>query len=88
MDNSNLIYRDFGNGIVELDPEFAGALVDVFEDFLESKGIQIENPEKEGDEGEAILFGSDYDEIVQGLTDVMKSWVKITKRTCRSSRVS
>ena len=53
------IYTDFGNGCIELSPEFKGNLIDAVEDFLESKGVTIDNPEKEDDEDPAIIYGSD-----------------------------
>ena len=54
--------------------ELVGQVIDIFEDFLENKGVNIDNPEKSEavavatqggiDESEcAILYGSDYDEL-------------------------
>lgn len=41
--------------------ELIGVLVDIVEDFLEKKGIDIPNPEKDQDDCAAIIYGSDYD---------------------------
>lgn len=40
-------------------------ILDIFEDFLEDKGVWIENEDREGDEGEAILCGMDYDRLYE-----------------------
>lgn len=63
-------------------PEFIGQIIDIFEDFLEEKGIQIENPEKEQEpEGAAIIFGSDYGDLQTRLEDMMNQWGVTKERT-------
>ena len=39
--------------------EFIGQIIDIFEDFLEEKGIEIPNDDRE-DENDAIIYGLDY----------------------------
>ena len=54
--------------------ELFGLLVDVVEDFLEEKGItpdDIPNDERTGTEGEAIIYGSDYDRLANGFSSVL-----------------
>lgn len=49
--------------------ELLGSLVDVVEDWLEEKGITVDdipNNEREGDEGAAIIYGSDYGCLADG----------------------
>lgn len=60
--------------------EFIGEIVDIFEDFLEEKGITIPNPEKDetDDENTAIIFGSDYGYCQDRLEEMMRNW-KILK---------
>ena len=57
--------------------EFRGEIIDTLEDFCDSNGIAISNPEKEEydreagyapSENEAIIFGDDYDLIVDEAT--------------------
>ena len=48
-------------------------IIDVFENFLDKKGINIDNDEKTGEEGEAIIYGSDYDELSNGIINTLKS---------------
>lgn len=52
--------------------ETIGTFIDIFEDFLEAKGIDIPNEDKEQDENAAIIYGMDYamlsDKIEQLLT--------------------
>lgn len=59
--------------------EFFGQIIDIFEDFLAEKGIEIENDEREDygaedDEELAIIFGSDYDYIRDRLAEMMARW--------------
>ena len=54
--------------------ELFGLLVDVVENFLEEKGItpeDIPNDERTGAEGEAIIYGSDYDRLADGFSLVL-----------------
>lgn len=48
-------------------------IIDVFEDFLESKGVKIDNPDRPGNDGEAIIYGEDFDDIMNGISDVLKA---------------
>ena len=57
--------------------ELVGQIVDVFEDFLESKGVNVENEERDeywltadingadcdGEESPAIIFGADHKNV-------------------------
>ncbi len=54
--------------------EMEVTIIDAFEDFLESKGIEIINPEKTGDEGEAIIYGSDFDEVETDIRNCLKGY--------------
>lgn len=51
--------------------ELIGQIIDAFEDFLELKGITIENDDKTGEEGEAIIYGGDYDELASGIEAIL-----------------
>lgn len=55
--------------------EFLGQIIDIFEDFLDEKGVWFENPEREEEEDNlAIIYGSDYDELSNRLEDMMVAW--------------
>lgn len=59
--------------------ELKGQLIDVFEDFLDSRGIVIPNPERDEDEDldpdeAANIYGSDYDELAEGLMKTLEKW--------------
>jgi len=66
--------------------EISGSIIDIFEDFLESKGIELLDNQKEreeyadGDaetlEGCAIIFGSDYDTLENGIEEILKDKLK------------
>ena len=60
--------------------EFIGQIIDIFEDFLEEKGIEIPNPERPADDEEngAIIYGSDYGILQDDLEQMMRAW-KILK---------
>ena len=47
------------------------AIIEVFEDYLEERGIEIPNVEKEGIEGEAIIYGTDYGELESQIEEVL-----------------
>lgn len=53
--------------------EFIGQIIDIFEDFLEEKGIEIPNVDRE-DENDAIIYGMDYGELQTNLEFMMTSW--------------
>ena len=56
--------------------EFIGQIIDIFEDFLDEKGVVIENPERDEDDEEmaANIYGSDYDRLSDEITDTLKRW--------------
>ena len=47
----------------EEEAELVEQIVDVFEDFLESKGVNVENEERDGEESPAIIFGADHKNV-------------------------
>ena len=53
--------------------EFLGQLIDVVEDWLEEKGIDIPNEEKD-ELNAAIIYGADYDKLQSGFNSIMKSY--------------
>ena len=62
-------------------PEFLGQIMDVFEDFLEERGISLKNEEKgelssagEDSEQEAIIYGTDYDQLQVRIELLLESW--------------
>ena len=55
--------------------EFIGNIIDTFEDFLEKRGIDIPNPDKEqSGDGAAIIYGMDYGELQSDLESLMFLW--------------
>ena len=56
--------------------EFIGQIIDIFEDFLTEKGIQIENPEREDDfDGTDVnIYGTDYGNLSDAIEQTMISW--------------
>lgn len=57
--------------------EFIGQFIDVFEDFLDSKGICIDNTDRdEDDDNAAIIYGEDYDILADEILSVLHNWEK------------
>lgn len=57
--------------------ESVAYIIDFFEDFLEKKGIDIPNDEKE-DNDDAIIYGEDYDILMDGISDILaKAGIKV-----------
>ena len=53
--------------------EFIGQIIDIFEDFLAEKAIEIPNDDRE-DENDAIIYGLDYGELQTNLESMMTAW--------------
>lgn len=55
--------------------ELIGQIIDIFEDFLEDHNIDIPNEERDGDiDDPAIIYGSDYGQLQEELSELMKAW--------------
>lgn len=55
-------------------PEFIGQIIDIFEDFLEDRGIQLQNDERDEDPDAAIIYGTDYCELHSEIEAMMVAW--------------
>ena len=60
-------------------PEFIGQIIDLFEDFLEDRHIDLKNPELQEDlnlppDEAAIIYGSDYGELQDGIEKILEGW--------------
>lgn len=55
--------------------EMIGQLIDEVEDFLEEKGVDIRNEEKERDGASyAIIYGSDYGRLSTAFEQILEGW--------------
>ena len=61
--------------------EFTGQVIDIFEDFLDDKGIVIHNPEREADDEEnsANIYGNDYGYLQSRITELTENWKLTTE---------
>lgn len=50
--------------------EFVAYVIETFEDFLERRGIDIPNPEKEESECASLIYGTDYGELQSELEEL------------------
>lgn len=63
-------------------PEFTGQIIDVFEDFLEARGVELDNNERdENDDFAAIIYGSDYDDLRESIVKILNGWGLIATST-------
>ena len=46
-------------------------IIEVFEEFLERRGITIDNPEKEESENPSTIYGSDFGELQDGIEAIL-----------------
>lgn len=60
-------------------PQLVGQIINIFEEFLNEKGIYIENDERCGDIGESIIYGSDYGELQSSLEQLLDEWDLVRK---------
>lgn len=51
--------------------EFVGCIIEIFEEFLEERGIDIPNDEKNEDPDASTIYGSDYGELENGITALL-----------------
>lgn len=50
-------------------------ILDIFEEMLDDKGIMIPDEDREGDEGEACLYGSTYYELEDAITELLCDYI-------------
>jgi len=62
--------EDTYNGL-EKNRELAVSIIDVFENFLYNKGIEIPNEDKTGDSDEAIIYGLDYSYLEEAIKHIL-----------------
>lgn len=63
-------------------PELIGQFIDLFEDFLDERGIIIENPERDEEEDAemaANIYGTDYGDLADGIEEILANWKLIEK---------
>lgn len=54
--------------------EFLGEIIDIFEDFLEEKGVMWENDERDECDDSAIFYGTEYAQVEDQLDSLMRGW--------------
>ena len=60
--------------------EFALLICDLFEDLLDEHSIKIPNEERPGEEGEACIYGSDWGDLVDAVTDYLEQFHEAIKK--------
>ena len=73
--------------------ELLGTLVDIVEDWLDSKGIIVENPDKLQDEMAANIYGEDYFTLESGFEETLINYgllepEKGCENKCRQAEIS
>ena len=59
---------------VAYEGEFVGQVIDIFEDFLTEKKVNLYNADKQGEPDEAIIYGNDYDFLAKKIRGLMGNW--------------
>lgn len=54
--------------------ELVGQIIDIFEDFLTEKKVNLYNVNKQGEPDEAIIYGNDYDFLAKKIRVLMDNW--------------
>lgn len=54
--------------------ELVGQIIDIFEDFLTEKKVNLYNADKQGEPDEAIIYGNDYDFLAKKIRVLMDNW--------------
>lgn len=58
---------------------FCMDIIECFEDFLDRRGIVLENEDKEEDEDASNIYGMDYAELEDGVTEILYKWDLVTE---------
>lgn len=63
-----------------LEQEYAWAILDLFEDLLDEKEINIPSDDREGNDEEARLYGEEYFDLEDKVIGLLKSFrVEVNK---------
>lgn len=60
--------------------EFLGQIIDIFEDFLDEKGVKIDSPDRDRDSiedascSDTNIYGCDYDYLSDRIASTMTNW--------------
>ena len=67
--------------------EIAIEIIETFEELLDSKDIKIPSKEREGNEDEACIYGTEYYELENSIIKIIERKMNYGKiRLCRSSK--
>lgn len=53
--------------------ELAIKIISIFEDYLADNNVKIKNTEKEGNDGESIIYGTDYYNLEDTITEILEN---------------
>lgn len=53
---------------------FVSEIIETFEDFLEKRGIDIPNNEKDEDPDASLIYGTDYGELQTDIETIINYW--------------
>jgi hypothetical protein len=48
-------------------------ILDLFEEYLYSKGVEINNPEREENENAALLYGTEYGMLQDAIDEILNN---------------
>lgn len=59
------------SALISVEREYAIGILDIFENLLDEKGIDIPSDDRNGDEGEARIFGTEYADLEDKITELL-----------------
>ena len=62
---------------------YAVAILDLFEDILDEHGIDIPDDSREGEEGEARIYGATYYDLEDAVVDLLHKFASEIDVECR-----
>lgn len=60
--------------------QYSADICDVFEDLLDRFSISIPSADRSGDEGEACLYGTEYSDTEDAVTELLLSLIEEVKK--------
>ena len=61
--------------MVKVNNNFVGQIIEEFEEFLDERGIEVPNEDKEQDpKGASTIYGMDFAELMDRIVDVLNRW--------------
>lgn len=68
-----------------LEHKYATEILDCFEDLLDQKGIDIPSEDRNGEDGEARIYGTEYFELEDMIVELLKEFKEEVHKSCENN---